>query len=93
MWVLQAAQTHLPGWTERDICEEDFVPGSPKSDSEWELLPDATVPSDCGSSIEYVTAPYCGTNDLAMLWLWHIIHSMLAGRYLLTALPTIPVLP
>lgn len=38
---------------DKDVCEEGSMPGSPKSDSEWELLPDATVPSDCGSSAKY----------------------------------------
>lgn len=38
---------------DKDVCEGGSLPGSPKSDSEWELLPDATVPSDCGSSAKY----------------------------------------
>ena len=64
MWVLQAAQEKLQGWTGKDICEEGSVPGSPQSDSEWELLPDGTVPSDCGSSATYVTTPHCSANQL-----------------------------
>ena len=53
VWLLQVAQETPPGWMDKDVCEEGSVPGSPKSDSEWELLPDATVPSDCGSSAKY----------------------------------------
>ena len=62
MWVLQAAQENSQGWTEKDMCEENSVPGSPKSDSEWELLPDATVSLDCGSSATYAITPHCSTN-------------------------------
>lgn len=53
MWVVQAAQENSQGWTEKDFCEGGSVPGSPKSDSEWELLPDATASSDCCSSVTY----------------------------------------
>ena len=51
--MLQAAQETCKDMAEGDSFEEGDAPGSPKSDSEWELLPDATAPSDCGSSVKY----------------------------------------
>ena len=68
IWVLQATQETFSYRNGRDNFEEGDLPESPQtSDCDWELLPDAAVPSSCGSSAKYANHTICQHSKVALL--------------------------